>query len=52
MDELEERKKRTMFCESSFVFHSLNSTFFDETLEWSNIILKNWSWDFLVTLSI
>ena len=42
-------RREQCFVNPHFVFHSLNSTFFDETLEWSNIILKNWSWDFLVT---
>ena len=34
-----------------FVFHSLNAPFFDETLQWSNVELKKWSWDFLVSPS-
>ena len=43
-----ETRKEQCFVNPHFVFHSLNAPFFDETLRWSNIELKNWSWDFLV----
>tara|TARA_R100000152_G_C6780955_1_gene214512 strand:+ start:1288 stop:2307 length:1020 start_codon:yes stop_codon:yes gene_type:complete len=41
-------KRGQCYVNPHFVFHNFNSTFFDETLEWSNITLDNWSWDFLV----
>ena len=31
-----------------FVMHSLNAPFHQETVDWSNVEMRNWAWDFLV----
>ena len=45
------KKERSVFKDGyvnpHFVFHTLNAPFFKETLDWSNMPLHKWSWDFL-----
>jgi hypothetical protein len=39
--------KHQVFIEPHFVMHTLNAPFYQDTLDWSNVEIEKWSWDFL-----